>query len=177
MPAGKGLDIPALAVRVFDSVCAHYDAHPELNLPARRTIAPGEARSIAWDGEQMVLTFSGVGYGAAPGVGGINPRRQGNPISSMGLRHVVFTVQVVRCVPESQDGSTPPSTEALRGSALQLMTDAGNLSQALVDVCTRVQGGLPPGTQCQAGAVEVLGPAGAFAGVEGSIAVTAGLLA
>ena len=176
MPPGRGLDVAGIACRVFDTIVAHYDAlDPDL-LPPRRVIAPGESRSIAWDCDQFVLTFSGVGNGAAPGLQ-VQPRRQGNPISSMGLRHAVYVAQIVRCVPEPDDaGQRPPKPETLREAALHLMADAGLLSQALIDVCTQVGDGLPKGTHCQAGAVETLGPLGGFAAVEGSIAVTAGTL-
>jgi hypothetical protein len=131
---------------------------------------------VAHNCEQVVVTMSGIGVGPAPGEGG-RPAGRGNPISATGLRHAVFAVQVVRCTPESRDGTTPPPEQEVTDAGLAYLRDAGLLSQALVDVCTRVAGGLPIGSRVVPGAVEALGPEGGFAAVEGALAVTAGLLA
>jgi hypothetical protein len=168
---GLGLALPDLARRVLDGVVAHYDAvdakckpSERVNLPARRVIAPGNPRLVAWDCEQLVVTMSGIGVGQAPGEGG-RPAGRGNPISATGLRHAVFAVQIVRCVPESRDGTSPPPDDVLTAAGLALLRDAGLLSQALVEICTQVAGGLGAGARVVPGAV---------AGVEGSLAVTAG---
>jgi hypothetical protein len=181
---GLGLAVGDIARMILDGVVAHYDAvdaacakpSGRANLPRRRIIAPGNPRLIAWDCEQVVVTMSGIGVGQAPGEGG-RPAGRGNPISATGLRHAVFAVQVVRCTPESRDGTTPPPEQEVTDAGLAYLRDAGLLSQALVDVCTNVAGGLPIGSRVVPGAVEALGPEGGFAAVEGALAVTAGLLA
>lgn len=179
---GLGLAVPGLARTILDGVVAHFDAAAarcdpaeRVKLPSRRVIAPGNPRLIAWDCEQLVVAASGIGVGPAPGEGG-RPAGKGNPISATGLRHAVFAVQIVRCVPESRDGTSPPPDEELTAAGLALLRVAGLLSQALVEVCTNVASGLPNGSRVVPGAVEFLGPEGAFAAVEGSLAVTAGLL-
>jgi hypothetical protein len=177
---GLGLAVPGLARTVLDGVVAHFEAaggdpSDAVKLPGRRVIAPGNPRLIAWDCEQLVVTMSGIGVGAAPGEGG-RPVGKGNPISATGLRHAVFAVQLVRCVPESRDGTSPPPDDVLTKAGLALLRDAGLLSQALVEVCTKVAAGLPVGSRVVPGVVEVLGPEGAYAAVEGSLAVTAGQL-
>jgi hypothetical protein len=178
MPAGQGLDVASIASKVLDAVVAHLEAAPGVNVPQRRIIAPGNPRLIAWDAEQIVVALSGIGVGQAPGQGG-GSQRIGNPVSSRGMRHAVLAVQLVRCVPESADGATPPPASAVTDAGLALMRDAGLLSQALVEACTKLGGvdALGPGGSSRPGAVEVLGPDGGMAAVEGSIEITAGTLA
>lgn len=173
---GLALAIAPIAQTVLAAVVAHFDAATGVTLPARQVIAPGDPAGIAWDCDQLVVTMSGIGVGQAPGEGA-QARQVGNQVSSMGLRHAVFAAEIVRCVPESQDGTTPPPAAELTTAGLALMRDAGLLSQALVDVCTAVSAVTPPGAKAVSGAVTVLGPEGGFAAVRGSITVTAGLLA
>lgn len=173
---GLGLAVAPIARTILDAVIAHYNAAAGVTLPARRVIAGGNPRLVAWDAcEQVVVTLSGIGLGGAPGEGG-QPRGAGNPVSAMGVRHAVFAVQITRHNPESHDGTTPPPDDKLTAAALAIMRDAGLLSQALVEVCTAVSATLPGGSRVQPGAVEMLGPQGGFVAVEGSLAVTAGLL-
>ncbi len=176
MADGQGLDIGTLATLVFAALQERF-TDAGVTLPERRFIAPGQPEGIAWDQEQMVLTMSGIGQGAAPSQGS-KALSAGAMISAMALRHVVFAVQLVRCSPEATGGGKrPPAPEVLTAAALDLMRDAGLVSQALIEVCSQLAGSLPPGTRCEAGAVNTLGPDGGMVAVQGSIAVTAGLLA
>jgi hypothetical protein len=172
--SGQGLAVGEIAQAILDAVVAHFNAASGCTLPDRRLIAPGNPRLIAWDCPQVVVALSGIGLGAAPGQGG-TPQRTSNPISAMGLRHAVFAVQKVMCVPEAADGTRPPAADEVTTAGLALMRDAGLLTQALVEVCTT--GALKRHGTATPGAVEILGPEGAMAAVEGSIAITAGTLA
>lgn len=175
---GLGLAVAAVAQTILDTIVAHYDGVDGVSLPSRRLIAGGNPRLVAWDNcEQVVVSMSGIGNGPAPGVGG-QSRATGNPISAMGVRHAVFAVQITRINPESRDGGqTPPPVSTVNKAGLAAMRDAGLLSQALMEVCTKAAAALPPGSQAVAGAVETLGPEGGFTASEGSLAVTIGLLA
>lgn len=176
---GLGLAIPAVAELILDTIVEHYDsiADDDIALPERRLIAGGNPRLVAWDNcEQCVVTLSGIGNGPAPGFAS-GSRATGNPVSAMGVRHAVFAVQITRFNPEAtHGGQLPPRADDVTRSGLRAMRDAGLLSQALVEVCTKITQELPRGTQATAGAVETLGPEGGFVAAEGSVAVTIGLL-
>lgn len=174
---GKGLAVGPIAQTILAAIVAHYEQAAGVSLPQRQIIAPGNSRGIAWDCEQCVVCLTGIGIGSAAGEQP-GPRSVGNQVSAMGMRHAVLPVQIVRHSPESTDGLQPPPAEDMTKAGLALMRDAGLLSQALVDACTQVgASGLPKGSRVTPGAVEVLGPEGGFCAVEGSIAVTVGLLA
>lgn len=173
---GLGLAVANIAQQILDGVVDHFDAAAGVTLPGRRVIAPGNPRLVAWDNcEQVVVTMSGIGIGSAPGENA-GVRSSGNPISAMGVRHAVYAIQITRCNPESKDGRRPPADDTLTEAGLGVMRDAGLLSQALVDVCSKVVDGLPKGSRVSPGAVEMLGPEGGFVAIEGSVAVTVGIL-
>jgi hypothetical protein len=177
MAPGQGLDVAGIAQTILNGIVEHYaDVALDVALPGRQIIGAGNPRLVAWDCEQVVVTLSGIGNGAAPGTGD-QPRGVGSQISSMGLRHAIYAVQIVRCHPESPDGTTPPDAAEVTAAGLISMRDAGLLSQALVAVATKIgAGGLPPGSRVQPGAVETLGPEGGFSGIEGALALTTGAL-
>lgn len=175
MAPGDGLAVAAIAQTILDALTAHFDAAPGVVLPARRFIPPGSPRSVAWDTEGLAVTMASIGFGSAPGQNAA-PQRTGNPISAAGMRHAVYACQLVRCVPESQDGVRAPDPAELTKAGLSLMRDAGLLSQALVEIATPVRSTLGPGGSVIVGAVEILGPEGGFACVEGSLTCTAGTL-
>lgn len=168
MAGGQHITVPSLAQAVLDGVVAHFNA-AGVELPARQVIPPGEPRSIAWDCDAVLVTLAGIVVGQAPGQGG-GARQTGNPIS-VGVRHAVIVVQIVRCVPEL-DGVEPPDAEKVTEAGLALIRDAGLLSQALVELCGQ-NGALRSAGSAIAGAVEILGPAGGFAACEGNITTTA----
>ncbi len=178
MPDGDGLDLVSLADIVFDAVVTNFAA-AGVDLPARRIMAPGAPEQVAWDCEMLACTMSGIGIGSAPGVNA-GPRQAGPQLSGMGLRHVVFTFQLVRCHPEptfsNHRAPQPPPPEVMSAAARTLWRDAGLLSHALVRVGTDLTKGLPRGTQVEAGAVTPVGPEGGFVGLQTSITVTAGNL-
>lgn len=174
MSTGQGIDVGGIAQTVLAGVVAHFAAS-EVTLPERRIIAPGAPELIAWDCPMVIVTTSGIGLGPAPGVGG-GSQRTGNPVSAMGLRHAIYAVQIVRQVPEASGaGTRPPAADKLTAAGLGLMRDAGLLSQALIEVCSATSRAIPD-AQVAPGAVTVVGPEGGFAGVQGSLAATVGML-
>jgi hypothetical protein len=173
---GLGLDIGPIAQTILAKTIGHFDA-AGVTLPERRLIAPGAPELIAFDCQMLAVTCSGIGIGAAPGQGG-QALPTGKPLSSMGLRHAIFAVTLLRPEPPpTGGGQRPPTAEALTAAGLSLMRDTGLLSQALIEVCTSVQEGLPRGATTSVGAVNTVGPEGGFHGIQASLAVTAGTLA
>lgn len=174
MATGQGPDVGALAELVFTAVVDNFTA-AGVKLPDRRVMAPGAPEQISWDCEMLVQTMSGIGIGAAPGAG--VARQAGPQLSSMALRHVVFTFQLLRCAPKPSAGGTKPPTAAVSSAAArESWRDAALLSHALVRVGTDLTKGLPRGTQVEAGAVTPVGPEGGFVGLQTSITLTAGWL-
>jgi hypothetical protein len=166
--AGQGIDVGAVAQAVLDGVVAHFAAS-EVTLPERRVIAAGDPRGVAWDCDQLVVTCGGIGWGAGPGTGSATARPTGNPISTAGARHTAIAVQIVRAVPVGGEDGPPPAAD-VTAAGLALMRDGGLLSQALTELIGR------DGALGRAGAglvgVEVLGPGGGMAAVEGILTAT-----
>lgn len=166
MAAGQYIDVPSLAQAVLIGVVAHFN-EAGVELPDRQVIAPGETRAIAWDCEAVMVTLAGIGWGQAPGAGS-GARQTGNP-TSVGARHAVFTIQIIRCAVDAGDG--PADAEKLTDAGLVAMRDAALLSQALVELCGR-DGALKQAGMATSVSVEMLGPTD-FTAVEGSVAVSA----
>lgn len=173
MTAGQYINVPALAQAVLVGVIAHFAAS-NVELPDRRLIAPGEPRQIAWDCPALVVACGGILWGQGPGAATGVGRATGNPVST-GTRYTVLTAQIIRCVPE-HDGTDPPTVEELTTAGLALLTDAGLLSQALVELCGS-NGVLKRAGMAIAGDIAIIGPSGGFAATEGSATVTAAVLA
>jgi hypothetical protein len=168
---GQGLKLSDLAQRVLDGVVEHWqgaaDATP---LPAHRAVLAGEPRAVAWDCEQLTVTLAGVGWGQALDASASSPRA-GLPASVASMRHAVLAVALVRCTPSpGRDGKV--ALEALHAAGLASLRDAGLLSQALVEITTRLRKNLPLESSVQAGTVEPLGPSGGFHGLEATLVVT-----
>jgi len=99
-------------------------------------------------------------------------------ISAAMLRHVIFTVTLLRKEPPmTGGGKQPPRPEDLTKAGLALMRDAGLLSQALIEVATTVAGSLGREAIVDAGAVQTGGPEGGLHGLTATFAATAGMLA
>jgi hypothetical protein len=175
---GLGLAAPEIARHILDGVVAHYAAAADITLPERRIIVAGNIRLTAWDCEQVAVGMTGIGIGNLPGENSGN-RYSGVQVNATGVRHAVFAVQVVRCIPVSRDGTRPPAPDVITDSGLRHIRDQGLLSQALVDITTDLTQAdrLPVGSRVQVGAVQALGPEGGYAAAEGALTVTSGLLA
>jgi hypothetical protein len=163
MTSGQYIDVPSIAQAVLIGVAAHF-ADAGVELPDRQVIAPGEPRTVAWDCPALMVTLGGIVWGQAPGAGG-GARQTGNPIS-VGVRHAVISVQIVRCAMDSADA------EKLTDEGLIFIRDAAMLSDALLALC-RSGGALVAAGSAVPGDVVALGPEGGFAAVEGSLSVTA----
>jgi hypothetical protein len=141
----------------------------------RRIMAPGAPELVAYDCEALILTMSGIGRGQAPGAARVTTVGPG--ISAMGLRHIVFSIDLVRWEPMPSGGGTvPPTVETMNAAAAAFFRDAGLLSQALVAVGVDVARALPRGSLVEAGAVVPVGPEGGLVGLRGTVSVTAGTL-
>lgn len=174
MTAGQYIDVPGIAATVLAGVVAHFAAS-RVELPGRRLIAPGDTRAIAWDCEGVLVTCGGILWGQGPGVSSSVGRGTGNPVS-VGARYAVFAVQIVRSTAAVEhDGEDPPTPEDLTAAGLAMMTDAGLLSQALVEL-TGKNGALSSAGMATAGDVVFLGPSGMFAATEGHLSVTTSTL-
>ncbi len=176
MPTGQGLAVADIAQTILKAIVAHFATAQGVALPVRRIIAPGTSQSIAWDAEQLVVSLTGIGLGSAPTQPAF-AQRTGNPISAAGMRHAIFAIQLVRCVPESKDTSRPPDAAVITAAGLAFMRDAGLLSQALVEATTPVAALLGGFGSVEPGAIHTIGPGGGMAANEGTLAVTAGILA
>lgn len=176
MARGQAISVQGLAQKTLAAVVDHYTmAGAGSTLPERRAVVAGDPRGIAWDCEQLTVTLAGVGWGPAVDTTVLSPQTAAQT-SVMALRHVVLAVTLVRCTPAPGRDGQPPSIQALEAAGLQFMRDAGLLSQALVELCSKLKDGLPREARAQPGIVDPVGPEGGFHGLETSLAITAGAL-
>lgn len=175
---GKRIYVAELAQKVLDGVVAHFEA-ASVELPDRRYVAPGNPQLIAWDCEQLVVALTGIGWGASPESAG-GSVKPGSQMSVQGVRHAVFSIQLVRCTPVSTSTRTPwPPPEEIQAAGEKFMRDAGILSQALVTMVAELRESLTPDRSglVEAGALTSLGPEGQHHGMEATLAITSLMLA
>lgn len=179
-PSGDRIYVAELGLKVLKTVEEHFAA-AEVSLPDRRYLAAGNPSLVAWDCEQLVVGLSGIGWGAAPDTAPISVKPSAH-MSVAGVRHAVFSIQLVRCTPtvsdEEAEMNTPyPAAEEIHAAGVAFMRDAGLISQALVEMVSRLQQGLDRSGIAQAGVVNTLGPEGGHHAVEATLAITSALLA
>ncbi len=173
VPSGTGLNTKQLAQSLFDYVQSVYalatDTEP---LPARQVIAGGDMRLVAWDCEQFAVALTGIDID----VPAQTPTTPGM-LRATALRHVAFTVQVVRCTAKVPTSGIPKA-EDITARGLQMMRDAGLLSQALFEWSTRaVSEHGPMGILASGvGAIIPVGPQGNLMAIEGQVVVSAELV-
>jgi len=176
-PSGQGLNIAELGQSLFDFVVQAYSAAGSTApLPGRQIIAAGDMRQVAWDCEQMSVSLAGIGMDV-PDTTPATPGR----LKAASLRHAAFVVQVVRCAAvgiTTASGVQPPKAEQITAVGTQALRDAGLVSQALFEWCTRaVSTAGPMGILAATpGDVVPVGPEGGYVAVEGSVMVSAELL-
>lgn len=170
----NGLDVAGTGERIKDWVIAKFEASSQ-PLPERRYCAPGDPRTIAWDCEQFVVALGGIGWGQALDESS-SSARTGSPVSVMGMRHAVYTLQLVRCTPQPQGREKLPTVEALDAAGLMYMRDAGLLSQAMLTFAADMHQHLGKEALVQCGVIEPVGPDGGFHAAEGTITITVGAL-
>lgn len=175
---GERINVAELGASILASVIEHFDA-AGVTLPDRRYLAPGDPQLIAWDCEQLCVSLSSIGWGQAVDVSLPSPK-PGAQIGAMGVRHAVFSVQLVRCTPVSTKADDPtPPVELIQAAGEQFMRDAGMLSQSLVTLTSELRQGLAQDRSglVQPGVVASLGPSGQYHGMEATLAITSALLA
>lgn len=178
---GRGIAVRALAVDILDAVVAHWGAATNvLALPDRRYIAAGDPSSVVWDCDQLVVSLSGVGFGPAQDAAPPVTPRAGSPASIMTVRHAVFDISLVRCMPTPTGrNATTPSIEEMNAAGEQFMADAGMLSQALVWWASRTQKSLLPNDGASSVQLGVITPgeaSGKYVGMSGAAIVTCAAL-
>jgi len=171
---GQGIAVRSLALAIMDAVESHWGG-TAAPLPDRRYVAFGDPASTPWDCEQLVISLAGVGFGPAQDAAPPSTPRAGTPASIMTVRHAVFNIALVRCIPTpSGRTSTPPSVEELQAAGERFMTDAGMLSQALVRWASRTYKSLPNdgASSVQLGVIEPGEASGGYVGLTGVAIVT-----
>jgi hypothetical protein len=166
---GQGIEVDQLAQVLLAHTVVHFDA-AGVELPEHRVVTAG---APAWDCEQLTVTLVGVGWGQAPD-SATESARPGSPVSVYAVRHALYAVSLVRCVP--LPNPDPPSMAELNAAGLRFMRDAGLLSQALVEVGSGLRNQLGPAGSVQAGMIEPIGPEGGFVGMDGQFIVTSATL-
>jgi hypothetical protein len=178
--AGQGIAVRSLALELKAAIESHWAQGVNLPLPERRYVAPGDPGSQVWDCEQLVISLVGVGFGPAQDSAPPSTPRAGSPASVMSVRHAVFNIALVRCIPgPARRGGTPPTMEALQAAGEQYMSDAGMLSQALVRWAARTQKSVLPNdgaSSVQLGVIEPGEASGSFVGMAGVAIVTCAAL-
>lgn len=146
IPIGQGPPTPATVARaLLDRVVAYYTEHldaddPEapVELPARRFLAGGEPRGIAWDLDagQVHVAFERIVTGHDP-VSGIPPAGRlprTNPANRANLsRMAIYEIQVVRPAPALGQLRTFPSTDQLDRHGQAIGLDLFHLHRAVLD--------------------------------------------
>lgn len=167
---GQGINLQTLSGQLLDAVVQHW-AGVDPQLPARRFVAAGEPRTIAWDCEQVFVSLAGIGLGPAAdsSMPAMNPP---TVVSAMAIRHAVLTVSLVRCTPSRSDGKQVDA-DILDAAGRVFMHEAGLLSQALIEFAAELRQGLSRELQVLPGLVEPVGPEGGFHGLEAALSLTA----
>lgn len=180
--AGQGLKVMTIANQLLQAVVEHWSvalaaALPDVvALPERRYVHAGDPSSVPWDCEQLTVSLNGIGFGPAQDAAPTTPRA-GGPANVLSVRHAVFDLALVRCIPTpSGRNATPPSMADLQAAGDRYMRDAGLLSQALVRWGTRTRGLLvnDGASSVQLGVIEPGEVAGGFVALTAAALVTAG---
>jgi hypothetical protein len=145
LPVGQGPPSPAVVARaLLDRVVSYYAQHADpdnpdapVELPARRFVAGGEPRVIAWDltAGQVHVAYATVTTGHDPTAPAL-PARQPRPSPSNAARFVrscAFEVQIVRPAPALGQLRTLPTTDQLDRHGHALGLDLHHLNRALTD--------------------------------------------
>lgn len=131
---GSGPASPeAVAQALLNGVTAWFEEHaPDPPLPARRYVAGGDPRAVAWDttAGQVTVTMGRILLGldaTRPAPAARVPRR--DPANAgITTRTVSLEVQIVRCAPGLA------GAEQLHAHGMQVTRDGGNLIAAVLHV-------------------------------------------
>lgn len=167
-----GLDLVGIGDGLLTDVRAFF-AGNGVALPDRYYLAPGAPGLIAWDCEQLVVSLASVSWGIGEDASQPVPQR-GSAAGVFEVRYAQWSVQLVRCTPGMDDGGQPPPPAEIQLAGERFLTDAGMLSQCLVNCAAwpTSHAWMPRGALVRAGNVVALGPSGQYHGFEGSLSVT-----
>lgn len=171
--------IAATAERILAAVEAWYadEDHGAQPLPARRYVAAGDPRSVAWDDSagQVTVAFSAAPLQTdptqAPAVTQ-GPARSGQRGVQL-IRVGVYEVQIVRPAPMPGYEGQPPSGQTLNDHGLLVMRDAEQIV-ACVNDAQQSGAFIPEGhgpARLQVPIIETLGPSGGLAAIAVGIQV------
>ena len=172
-----GLELVSIGAGLLADVRSFF-AGNNVDLPGRYYLAPGAPGLIAWDCEQLVVSLAGVLVGINEDAAQPIPQ-VGGGASAFEIRHAQWSVQLVRCTPGMDDDAQPPAPAEIQAAGELFMTDAGMLTQCLVN-CAAFPANhpwMPVGALAKAGNVVALGPSGQYHGFEGTFTITATELA
>ena len=169
-----GLDLSTLPQAILVAVQGYFAANG-VDLPTRQYITAGDPNLVAWDCEQLVVCLADLGWGRAADATQLSPSF-GKTASVNAMRHATYSVLLTRCVPGITDGGDVPENDQLTQSGLAVMTDAGLLSQCLVNFVAFHNAAMSTGANVQAGQVQMIGPSGGLVGCSGALISTAGEL-
>jgi hypothetical protein len=186
LPVEGGPPTPAAVARaLLDRVVAYYAEHVDpdddqapVELPARRYVAGGEPRGIAWDLDagQVHVAYERVLTGHDP-ISGVPPTGRlprSSPANRANLaRMAAFEVQIVRPAPALGQLRTFPSTDQLDRHGQAIGLDLFHLHRAVLTAAR--DGYLTRGNVREApilvGDGVTLGPSGKVAAVAQTITV------
>jgi hypothetical protein len=148
-----------------------YFAAAGVALPERRYVAPGTPGLIAWDCEQVVISLSQVGLGAAEDYAMRTPQ-MGSPAGLL-VRYASWSIQLVRCTPTQDDEGNPPPAEDIAAAGLASLVDVGLLSQFVTNTGENPPFWADGPGNVRGGAVVPIGPAGNYHGYEATVTLSA----
>lgn len=156
---GKGLRVDLLARDILDHVIGHFVSSGR-DLPERQYVSGGEPTAVAWDCEQLTIAVTGIGWGVAEESYPVT--MQGNNNRGLAQRHVVYAIELVRCVPDTSTiRNGTPDMDTLNMWGMGILRDMGLLSQATVAYSNTLR---QAGAVVRPGIVSPVGPSGGFVG-------------
>jgi hypothetical protein len=154
------LPVRETAQALLDAVVATYD-DAGVDLPDRQRVTAGDARTIAWDCEQVTVALVQL----LPAQSGQPAQTTYTGRATAGtrlMRSALWEVQVVRCHPEDPD--QPAELEA---AGREAMDDAALIAASIVRAIRDGIGG--EHTTAAPAEVAPLGPAGGFVATYGRL--------
>lgn len=176
------LDVAGTAQAILAATVAYYAAHendtdrPARPLPARRYVAAGDPRAVAWDCDegQVTVAFSSSPLQVRQDLAGPITQSPGGRNRSVQLmRSGNFELQIVRPSPAMGYDGQAPGADVLSLHGIALLEDVSHIV-AMVNAAQRSGDLLPEGHKpapAQVPIIEVLGPTGNLAGIAATITV------
>jgi hypothetical protein len=156
-----------VATKILAAIEAEYATH-DVELPARRYVAPAAAERVAHDCDQVTVAL--VAAGTRPLSGAGHP----SPGWTFLVPVATYEAQIIRCIPAFDPADGIPSASELAALGEQMLRDAGLLLSALL---TAIGAGallpddVPEPHRADVTAVVPVGPSGGLGGVLARVAV------